>query len=143
MDNQYFQIRKSAVHHQGAFATKFIPKDTKIIEYTGEKITSEEAEQRELENNQRGLTYIFILNDEYCIDGKTTGNDAKYINHSCEPNCEPDIIDEHIWIIATRDINIGEELFYDYEFPHDDPMRDKCLCGSKKCRGFIQLVSPN
>ena len=139
---EYIEVRESSIHHKGVFAKKYIPKDGIIIEYTGEIIPNEEAERRELENNKRGLTYIFILDDQHCIDGAIAGNEAKYINHSCDPTCIPEIIDGRIWIIANRDIKPGEELTYDYEFPHDDPMRDKCCCASKNCRGFIQLSEP-
>ncbi len=135
----YIEVRESSIHHKGVFAKKYIPKNTIIIEYIGEKIPTFEAEKREFENNKKGLTYIFILNDDHCIDGAVGGNESKYINHSCDPVCIPEIIEGRIWIIADRNIEPGEELTYDYEYPYDDPVRDKCRCGSKKCRGYIQM----
>ncbi len=114
----------------------------KLIEYIGEKINNKEAEKREIENNKKGLTYIFILDKKYCIDGDVGGNESKYINHGCEPNCDTELINNKIWFITKRDILPGEELYFDYEFPHDDTERNKCLCGSPNCRGFIQMLPP-
>ena len=136
--HEYIEVRESKIHHKGVFARKKIPKSMKIIEYVGEKITSDEADKREFENLKKGATYIYILDDEYCIDGENHGNESRYVNHSCDPNVEDEIINGHIWFISMRDIQPGEELFFDYEFPYDDPVKDKCLCGSKKCRGYIQ-----
>ncbi len=141
--HDYIEVRQSKIHHKGVFAKKKIPKGMKIIEYIGEKITSDEADRREFENIKKGATYIYILDDDYCIDGEIGGNESKYVNHSCSPNCEDEIIDGKIWFISTKEIQPGEELFFDYEFPFDDPVKDKCLCGSKKCRGYIQSDVPN
>jgi SET domain-containing protein len=141
--NGWIEIRESGIHNKGVFAGKTIPKGTYIIEYTGEIITSEEADKRDTENEKKGLTYIFILDEDRCIDGAIHGNDAKYINHSCSPNCDCEIEGGKVWIVANKDIEKGEELVYDYEFPHDDDVKDACLCRSHNCRGFIQANAPN
>jgi uncharacterized protein len=143
--NQYFEIRKSKLHGSGAFATRFIPKDTKIIKYIGEKIDKIESDRRwresaekHLTDNEYGATYIFELNEEYDIDGDMPGNIAKYINHSCEPNCDVDVDNDEIWYYASCDIELGEELTinYSYEFTANYAMH-KCRCGSKNCIGYI------
>lgn len=102
-----------------------------IVEYTGERITPDEADVR-YEN--RDDTYLFGLDDEkYVIDGDGV---AAFINHSCDPNCESDEIEGHVWIIALRDIAAGEELTYDYcLFDGDD--ESPCCCGAQSCRGTL------
>lgn len=101
--------RKRITHGLGLCTTVPIAKGTLIIEYTGEKITVDEA-------NQRGGQYLFEINDQYTVDGKAHHNLARYINHSCRPNCYPEISDDekHIYIYAKRAIKAGEELTYDY-----------------------------
>jgi uncharacterized protein len=133
-------VRKSKLHNNGLFATQFIKKGARIIEYIGEKISAEESERRETENLKKGTTYLFILDDEYCIDGEIYGNESKYINHSCEPNCDVEIENDRIFIIAAKDISIDEELTLDYAFPHDDVVMNECYCGSENCRGYLQEV---
>ena len=137
-------VRKSCIHNNGIFAKKDIPKGTKIIEYVGEKITKKEAEKREnivlkesKTSETKGAVYIFELNKKYDIDGYPLYNTARWINHSCEPNCETCIIDNHIWIIALRDIKKGEELSYDYGYSLDDFEEHPCKCGCKSCVGYI------
>lgn len=100
---------KRTTHGLGLCTTVAIPKGTCIIEYTGEKITTDEA-------NRRGGQYLFEINEAYTIDGKARHNLARYINHSCRPNCYPAITDDeaHIYIYAKRFIKAGEELTYDY-----------------------------
>ena len=126
-------VKKSKIHNSGVFAAEPIKEDQKIIEYTGEKIPSEEGDRRS-EIDEK-LTYIFLLNDNYDIDGSVNGNDARLINHCCDPNAYIDIIDDHIWIIADRDIAEGEEITYDYTFEAEK--LEGCCCKSKNCRGFI------
>ena len=109
----------------GLFATRDFKKDEMIIEYTGEKISEEEA-------NRRGGKYLFELNDKWTIDGKGRENVARYLNHSCKPNCYPQIDDEeeHIYIYAKRNIKAGEELTYNYGKMYFDELikKDKCRC---------------
>jgi uncharacterized protein len=135
-------VKESKLHNMGLFTDIGIKRGTRIIEYIGEKINAEESERREEENLKKGTTYLFILDDEHCIDGEIYGNESKYINHSCEPNCDVDITDGRIFIFAARDIKPDEELTLDYAFPHDDIVRNVCNCGSAKCRGFLQEPEP-
>ncbi len=102
-------IVKRGTHGLGLFTTTAIAKGERVIEYTGEKITADEA-------NRRGGQYLFEINDDYTVDGRGRSNTARYINHSCRPNCYPEIDDaeEHIYIYAKRAIKPGEELTYDY-----------------------------
>lgn len=141
---EYVEVRESDIHNKGIFAAKNIQKGIKIIEYVGKKLTKEEAEEAyeksfemHTEDNANGAVYIFELNDEYDIDGNVPDNPAKYINHSCNPNCEVEIIDDRIWVIALRDIKKGEELTYNYGYDFEVCLDHPCECGSKNCVGFI------
>lgn len=141
--NILYKQHVSKTHGQGLYASADIPKGTRIIEYIGEKITKAESERRsdEWDNLARtkgfGLVYIFELNQRYDIDGNIDYNPAKYINHSCDPNCEAINIRGHIWILARSNIKEGEELFYDYGYEPDFFLDHPCLCGTKKCIGYI------
>ncbi len=141
-----WKVRNSKIHGTGIFATKDIKKNTRIIEYVGEKITRSEGDKRSekrikkyLDSKTTGSVYIFELNKKYDIDGSPLYNKARYINHSCEPNCEVDINDDRIWISSIKNIKKGTELSYDYgyEFDKDDYKDHICKCGSNKCIGFI------
>jgi SET domain-containing protein len=144
--DKYAEVKESKIHTKGVFAKQDIPKDTLITEYSGEKITKEEGGRRvelshdtHLQNKEKAGTYLFELNDEYDIDGDMPGNDAKYINHSCDPNCEYRIIDDKIYIYSIRDIKKGEEITYNYgfSFDTDDYEEYKCNCGTEKCVGYM------
>jgi hypothetical protein len=141
-----WKVKKSKVHGTGVFATQDIKNGTKIIEYIGDKVTKKEGDKRSSERIKKylnskisGSVYIFELNKKYDIDGSPLYNKARYINHSCNPNCEVDIIKGHIWISSIKDIKKGNELNYDYGYPFDkDDFSDHpCKCGSKKCIGYI------
>jgi len=143
-DNKYYELLKSKIQGYGAFAIKNIRKGTKIVEYLGEIITEEEADIRyEDVNSKRHHTFLFAVNETKCIDGAYNGNSAVFINHSCNPNCEPVTIGDRIFIYALRNIKIGEELLYDYGYEKfsyhtkEDELLYKCLCGSENCRGTI------
>ncbi len=142
--SEYIEVRTSSIHNKGIFAAKDIPKGTKIIEYVGEKITKKESEKRceeILDNSKRnpesGAVYIFEYNKHYDIDGNVPYNTAKYINHTCEPNCEAEIEDKKIWIKAIREIKKGEELSYNYGYDLDDYENHPCKCGKPRCIGYI------
>ena len=145
MANDSVSVKQSGIHNKGVFAKKDILKGEKVIEYVGEKITKAESDRRfeatlhEHKNdpNAKGSVYIFTLNKRYDIDGQVSYNDAKFINHSCEPNCEVEIIRGHIWIMSTRDIKKGEELSYNYGYDIDDFEDHPCYCGSERCIGYI------
>ena len=141
-----YKVKNSKIHGKGVYASQDIKKNIKIIEYIGEKISKSEGDKRSerrikkyLNSKQTGSVYIFVLNSKYDIDGSFGYNKARYINHSCNPNCEVDIIKGHIWIISIKNIKKGQELCYDYgyEFDKDDYTDHICKCGSKNCIGYI------
>ena len=140
-----FIVRKSKVHGRGVFASCQIKKGTKIIEYIGEKITKKERDQRSeerikkyLKSRKTGSVYIFELNQRYDIDGSPLYNKARYINHSCDPNCEVEITNNEIWISAIKNIKKDTELTYNYGYPFDSDFEEHiCKCGTKKCVGYI------
>ena len=141
-----FEIRRSAIQGRGAFATRRIRKGERIIEYTGERITNAEADRRyDDERMHRHHTYLFTLTQRTVVDGGAGGNESRYINHSCEPNCEAVIEDGRIWIDALGTIAAGDELTYDYKYERlggDDEADDSkypCSCGAPRCRGTILL----
>ena len=143
--NQWMELRRSPIHGLGAFARREIPKGTKIIEYVGEKISNAEADRRyDDETMANHHTFLFILNSKQCIDAAFEGNESRFINHSCDPNCEAFIPRGRIWIESIKDIPKGAELAYDYAFEDDkkytrEDYLDKygCRCGSANCRGTI------
>ncbi len=142
--SQFIKVRKSGIHNKGVFAKKDIPKGTRIIEYIGEKITKAEADKRaekvikeHQKKEKKGSVYLFELNKKYDIDGYPKYNLARWINHSCNPNAEVEIIKGHIWIIAIKDIKKGEEISYDYGYDLEDFEEHPCKCGAKNCVGYI------
>jgi len=132
-------VRESAVHGRGVYATRFIPEGTRIIEYTGRRVSWERAAADETDPH----TFIFGLDNGEVIDPTIGGNDARWINHCCDPNCEAIEEDDRIFIYATRDVEAGEELFYDYALEIDEPVTEEskrkfaCHCGSANCRGTM------
>ena len=141
-----WKVKHSKVHGHGVFATQNISKNQKIIEYIGEKVTRSEGNKRSekrikkfLNSNKTGSVYIFELNSRYDIDGSPLYNKARYINHSCDPNCEVDIKNGEIWISSIKKIKKGSELFYDYGYAFDkqDYKDHICKCGAKNCIGYI------
>ncbi|MDB3872844.1 SET domain-containing protein-lysine N-methyltransferase [Pelagibacteraceae bacterium] len=133
---KYFR-KKSGINNLGLFAKGDINKGEKVIEYKGKKFTHKQVEENDRYDNSKAI-YLFTLNERYVLDGDTKTNTAKYINHSCDPNCEVDIIKGKIWIIAIKDIKKGDELSYDYGFGYDADFRQfPCKCGSKNCCGYI------
>ncbi len=132
-----YKIIKSNIHRKGLCASRNIKKGEKIIEYIGKKITHKKAE----EDSKYGydITYLFIINKKFVLDGDFKFNIARLANHSCEPNCEA--VEEsksRIWITALRNIKKNEELTYDYGFSFNSDYKDYvCKCRSKNCVGFI------
>jgi SET domain-containing protein len=124
-------VRPSPIHSVGVYTSAPIRKGTRVIEYTGPRISAEEADRR-YEGAPR--TYLYGIGDgKIIIDGEGI---AAYLNHSCDPNCEVDEIKNRVWIFALRDIAAGEELLWDYNlYDDDDPA--PCYCGSSKCRGTM------
>jgi SET domain-containing protein len=123
----------SRIAGRGLFTAQAIKRGTRIIQYTGEKITKAESDKR----LSQGNVYIFQLNDRYDIDGKVLRNKARYINHSCDPNCTVQLTTRTIWIVALRDITPGEELTYNYGYALDETPAHPCTCGAETCCGFI------
>jgi uncharacterized protein len=147
-------IRNSRIQGKGAFATRAIRKGERIVEYRGERITPDEADERyPLDEDERHHTFLFTVDDDTIIDAMHRGNSAKYINHSCAPNCEA-IIEEsdddidRVWVYALRTIRPGEELTYDYHFILEEPHSPAnkalypCRCGTAACRGTILAKKP-
>ena len=135
-DNQWFELRESGIQGLGAFARQDIPKGTRLIEYTGEKISYMESDRRYPdERDSRHHTFLF--------DAAFDGNDARFINHSCNPNCDAYIERGHIWIESIARIPAGAELTYDYQYEFLDEYTDEdlafyaCHCGAPGCRGTI------
>jgi hypothetical protein len=126
-------FKKSRIHGTGGFARVDIRRGQRIIEYVGPKLTKTEAEA-EL---NRLNPYIFILDEVYDIDGSVDWNPARFLNHSCAPNCEVEIVRGRIWIYALRKIKSGEELTYNYSHDLDDYEARPCRCGASNCVGYM------
>jgi uncharacterized protein len=118
--------RRSKIQGWGVFATRSITKNTRIIHYAGEKITNRESMQREARYLRAGHIWCFKLNRLYARDAAVGGNIARYINHSCAPNCYTMVRGDTIWICAARNIRPGEELTYDYWTDGEGSIRCRC-----------------
>jgi SET domain-containing protein len=141
------QVRRSGVHGKGVFALQDIAEGETLIEYVGEVISWDEAQDRHPHDpNDPNHTFYFHVNEDRVIDALHGGNSSRWINHSCDPNCEADEDKDRIFIKAIRHIAAGEELNYDYGLIIDEPYTKKllaeypCWCGAKNCRGT--LLSP-
>ncbi|HXX68621.1 MAG TPA: SET domain-containing protein-lysine N-methyltransferase [Polyangiaceae bacterium] len=139
-------VRRSRIQGRGVFATRSIAAGERIVEYLGARLTHEEADAEcpDDEASVRHHTFLFAVDDHMVIDGGRNGNDARFINHSCEPNCEVVINRQRVFIHALRDIRTGEELLYDYWYLTDESytLSDlrriyPCRCGSESCRGTL------
>ena len=138
------EARHSKIHGTGVYAIAPIKKGTRVLEYLGERISHAEADRRyEKKGDDDGHTFLFIASNRTVIDAGVAGNDARFINHSCAPNCETVIEGSRVFIDACRTIRPGEELGYDYQLTWestDDPTElalYECRCGAKKCRGTM------
>jgi len=141
------QVRRSGVHGKGVFALQDIAEGETVIEYVGEIISWDEAQDRHPHDpNDPNHTFYFHVNEDRVIDALHGGNSSRWINHSCDANCEADEENDRIFIKAIRNIQAGEELNYDYGLIIDEPYTKKlkaeypCWCGSANCRGT--LLSP-
>jgi SET domain-containing protein len=141
-----YVVRTSRIHGRGVFAARYIRKGTRIVEYIGEHIDNDEADRRYDDTKmKRHHTFLFTLDKNTVIDGAETagGGDARFINHSCDPNCEAVITGKKIFIHALRGIEPGTELVYDYQYERtgeNDSELEKfyfCKCGADNCRGSI------
>lgn len=143
--------RRSPIHGNGVFATDAIAKGERVIEYRGARLAMADADELYGDTLESGHTFLFTLNDDYVIDANRGGNIARWINHSCKPNCEPLLIEDpkqrkdrdRVVIEALRAIKPGEELTYNYgitlEVPHTKKLKAiwACRCGAKRCTGTM------
>jgi hypothetical protein len=139
-----FEVRRSRVHGRGVFALQRIRKGTRLIEYLGERVSHKEADRRYQDKDARdNHTFLFTVDARTVIDAGVDGNDARFFNHSCDPNCESVIEDRRVWIEVIRTIEPGEEMTYDYQIVRDkDDPADideifACRCGAIHCRGTM------
>ena len=132
-ETEFVIFQSSPIHGLGGFARADIPVGTRVVEYLGEKITKQES----LARCERSNEYIFAIDDTHDLDGNVDWNPARFLNHSCEPNCEAQFIDGHIWITARRDIRAGEELTFNYNYDLEDYREHPCQCGAPSCIGYI------
>ncbi|MBC7897188.1 MAG: SET domain-containing protein-lysine N-methyltransferase [Cytophagaceae bacterium] len=137
-------MRTSPIQGLGGFAVHDIPSGVRIVKYAGERLTPAESEARYPDvPGERHHTFLFAIDDDVVIDAAVGGNNARFINHSCDPNCDAVIEDGHIWIESIRDIRAGEELAYDYAYILEErhtpaaKRRYPCQCGAATCRGTI------
>jgi uncharacterized protein len=142
--SELVEVRNSPIHGRGVYAVEPIKKNTRIYEYVGERISHTEADRRFWrKRNTDGHTFLFVVNRKTVIDGSRLGNDARYINHRCDVNCETVTENNRIYVEATRNIKIGEELGYDYQltWSEEDTPEElalyACRCGSRLCRGTM------
>jgi len=146
-----FVARRSPIHGNGVFATAPIARGEEIIEYKGKLLTPDEADALYGDGGETGHTFLFTLNEKYVIDANQRGNTARWINHSCAPNCRA-VVEESasgdprrdkVKIEAIRNIKPGDELTYDYgivlDVPHTARLKKlwQCLCGAPKCTGTL------
>lgn len=143
--------RLSPIHGNGVFATELIKKGERIVRYKGKLRTHAEVDEEYGDEDENGHTFLFTLNDDYVVDANVGGNIARWINHSCKPNCESEIEEnakgkshkDKVYIEAMRDIKAGEELTYNYGIVLDEPHTKKlkkmwaCKCGAKNCTGTM------
>jgi uncharacterized protein len=125
--------RTSGIHGFGGFARLDIAAGTRVVEYVGEKITKAESLRRCEADNE----YIFHFDDECDLDGNVDWNPARFLNHSCAPNCEADWDEDRIWIVTLRDIRAGEELTFNYGYDMEDYQEHLCRCGAGNCVGYM------
>jgi hypothetical protein len=144
-----YVVRRSRIHGSGVYAARRIRKGTRIVEYLGERITHQQADDRYAEKGQDdGHTFLFVVDDDVVIDAGVDGNDARFINHSCDPNCDTVIEGGRVFIEAKRTIQPGEELGYEYGLTWestDDPEElaaYACRCGAASCRGTMLDAEP-
>jgi hypothetical protein len=141
-----FEIRRSRIQGRGGFATRRIKRGERIGEYTGERISGGEGDRRYDDDAMaRHHTFLFAVSARTVIDAAVGGNDTRFINHSCDPNCDAVIERGRVFIDACKPIAEGEELFYDYSYERekdagpDAESQYPCWCGTKKCRGTILI----
>ncbi len=144
-----YEVRNSVIHGRGVFAIEEIRRGEQIIEYKGKRSSWDEAMERpDSDPDDSAHTFLFELDDGRVIDARVRGNAARWINHSCKPNCTTQEDEKgRVFIEAKRKIRVGEELSYDYRLSIDAKLTKKeraafaCRCGAKRCRGSLLLDS--
>jgi SET domain-containing protein len=126
-------FKASPIHGLGAFARTRLNKGTRVIEYTGEKIDKHESNRR----CELGNECIFYLNEQFNLDGNTDWNPARFINHSCSPNCDAELAESGIWIVASCNVDAHEEITFNYGYDLQNVRDHPCHCGSLNCVGWI------
>jgi SET domain-containing protein len=124
--------RRSSVAGWGVFTTSPISKNTRVAEYTGERISHAESARRERRQLKAGHIWCFTVNNRSVVDASVGGGIARYINHSCRPNCYARVVDRRIWICAARNLRRGEELTYDYHTKRAANIRCRCRAGCER-----------
>jgi uncharacterized protein len=142
--SKVLQMRTSPIHGKGVFARVPIPVGVRLIEYRGKRITNAVADALYPEDPEVPYhTFLFAIDGDVVIDAGRGGNMSRWINHSCDPNCDAVVDEGRVWIQSIRDIAPGEELTYDYNFVLEErhtpalKKRYKCICGTEKCRGTM------
>jgi uncharacterized protein len=143
------EVRNSAIHGSGVYALRPIRKGTRIIEYVGDRVSHATADRRYARKTEAdGHTFLFIVDDSTVIDAGIGGNEARFINHHCDPNCETVTYRRRVYVEAIRNIKPGDELGYDYQLTWDSTDEPEeialyaCRCGAKACRGSMLDVEP-
>lgn len=131
--SELLQYQTSSIHGTGAFAAHPISAGQRVIEYMGPKISKDES----LRRCQEGNGFIFALDDKFDVDGAVGWNPARFINHSCSPNCEAELAEGRIWITALRNIPVGEEITFNYGYDLESYREHPCHCGAPNCVGYI------
>lgn len=149
-DSRRIQTRRSGVHGKGVFALQDLAEGETLIEYVGEVISWPEALRRHPHDPaQPNHTFYFHIDEDHVIDANVGGNSSRWINHSCQPNCEADTHGERVFIKALHNIEAGQELFYDYGLVIDAKYTKKlladypCWCGAPGCRGTLLAPKDN
>jgi SET domain-containing protein len=146
---QLIEVRKSPIQGRGVFALVDIPRGKRILEYTGERLSSDAAGERYCDDDaeERHHTFLFAVDERRVIDAARRGSDARYINHSCAPNCDAVVERGRVFICARKKIRAGEELAYDYWYTTDESYTDAelrriypCRCGAPKCRRTLAAL---
>ncbi len=133
LETENLVFKRSRIHGTGGYARRNLKKGTLLIEYVGRKITKQET----LSLCEAGNEFIYTLDEDYDLDGNVSWNPARFINHSCAPNCEADERNGRVWIVALRSIKAGEEVTYDYCYDLEDYRDFPCRCGAPNCCGYM------
>ena len=130
---ELLELKPSPIHGTGGFARGDLPAGARVAEYLGERIDKRES----LARCMRGEPFIFHLDEQWNLDGNVGWNPARFLNHSCAPNCDADFIDGRIWIVTIRPVACGEELTFNYGYDLPDYREHPCRCGAPGCVGYI------